>query len=67
MSQVLEQDVTQSDEFYQKEIHRMLEEMRKNNEIMKRDQDEIDWLKSQSRQTMKRIDENLARIERMLV
>lgn len=67
MSQVFEQDVTHSDEYYKKEIHRMLEEMQRNNEIMKRDQEEIDWLKQQSRETIKRIDANLAKIERILV
>ena len=60
MNQVLEQDVTQSDEFYKNEISRILEQIHLNNEIMKRDQEEIDWLKKQSRETMKRIDANLA-------
>ncbi len=67
MSQVLEQDVTESDEFYKSEIRRMVEQMRKNNEIMERDQQEIDLLKQKSRETLKRIDENLATIERTLV
>lgn len=67
MSQVLEQDTAQSNEFYKKEIRRMIEQMSKNNEIMKRDQDEIDWLKKQSRETLKRIDENIAIIERTLI
>ncbi|CAN5438717.1 hypothetical protein BH10ACI1_BH10ACI1_14270 [soil metagenome] len=66
MSQVLEPNATQSDEFYKNEINRMLEQIHLNNEIMKRDQEEIDWLKKQSRETMKRIDENLAIIERTL-
>jgi hypothetical protein len=66
MSQVLEQDATQSDEFYKNEIRRMLEKIHLNNEIMKRDQEEIDWLKKQSRETIKRIDANLAIIERTL-
>lgn len=67
MSQVLEQDVTESDEFYKSEIRRMVEQMRKNNEIMECDQQEIDLLKQTSRETLKRIDENLATIERTLI
>ena len=67
MSQVLNQEVVQTDEYYQQEIRRMLDEMRKNNEIMQRDQEEIDWLKQKSRETLKRIDENLAKIERTLI
>ncbi len=67
MSQVLEQDITESDEFYKNEIHRMVEQMRKNNEIMERDQQEIDLLKQKSREALKRIDENLATIERTLI
>jgi predicted phage gp36 major capsid-like protein len=67
MSQVLNQEVIQTDEYYQQEIRRMLEEMSKNNEIMQRDQEEIDWLKQKSRETLKRIDENLAKIERTLI
>lgn len=66
MNQVLEQDVTESDEFYKNEIRRMVEQMRINNEIMERDQQEIEWLKQKSRETLKRIDENLATIERSL-
>ena len=66
MSQVLEHEVTQSDEYYKKEVRRLIAEMQKNNEIMKRDQDEIDWLKKQSRETLKRIDANLETIERIL-
>ncbi len=67
MSQVLNQEVIQTDEYYQQEIRRMPEEMSKNNEIMQRDQEEIDWLKQKSRETLKRIDENLAKIERTLI
>ncbi|CAN5857971.1 hypothetical protein BH20ACI4_BH20ACI4_32540 [soil metagenome] len=66
MSQVLEQDVTQSDEFYKNEIHRMVEQMQRNNEIIERDQEEINQLKMKSRETLKRIDENLAKIEATL-
>ena len=66
MSQVLEQDITQSDEYYKKEVRRLIAEMQKYNEIMKRDQEEIDWLKKQSRETLKRIDANLAIIEKTL-
>ncbi len=66
MSQLLEQDITESDEYYKEEIRRIIEKMRMNNEIMERDQEEIDWLKQNSRETLKRIDENLAKIEAIL-
>ena len=66
MSQVLEQDITQSDEYYKKEVRRLIAEMQKNNEIMKRDQEEIDWLKAQSAKTMRQIQENLETIEKTL-
>lgn len=67
MNQVLNREAIQTDEYYQQEIRRMLEEMSRNNEIVQRDQEEIDWLKQKSRETLKRIDENLATIERMLI
>jgi hypothetical protein len=66
MSQILEQDVTESDDFYKTEIRRMIEQMRRNNDIIERDQEEIDWLKQKSSETLKRIDENLAKIEATL-
>ncbi len=67
MNQVLEQESIQSDEFYRQEINNLLSKIRLNNEKMERDQEEIDWLKKQSRETLNRIDENLFRIERMLI
>lgn len=67
MNQVLNKEAIQTDEYYQQEIRRMLEQMRRNDEIMQRDQEEIDWLKKKSRETLKRIDENLAIIERTLI
>ena len=67
MSQVLEQEITQSDEYYQQEVRRMLAEMQRKNEIMKHDQEEIDYLKQRSRETLQRIDENLVRIEAVLL
>ncbi|CAN5459397.1 hypothetical protein BH18ACI1_BH18ACI1_03270 [soil metagenome] len=66
MSQVLEQDIIQSDEFYKQEVHRMLAEMQRKNEKMERDQEEIDWLKKQSLESLRRIDHNLQRIEGFL-
>lgn len=66
MSQVLNQETMQTDEYYKQEVRRMLEEMRISNEIMKRDQEEIDWLKKQSAKTMRQIQENLAKIEKTL-
>lgn len=66
MSQVLEQDVTQTDEFYKAEFDRILEKIKLNNEIMERDQEEIDFLKQNSRETLKRIDKNLEKIEATL-
>lgn len=66
MSQVLEQDVTQTDEFYKAEFYRILEKIKLNNEIMERDQEEIDFLKQNSRETLKRIDKNLEKIEATL-
>ncbi|MGI8670620.1 MAG: hypothetical protein ACR2J3_12375 [Aridibacter sp.] len=66
MSQVLEQDVTQSDEFYKAEFYRILEKIKLNNEIMERDQEEIDFLKQNSRETLKQIDKNLEKIEATL-
>ncbi len=66
MSQVLEQDVTQSDGFYKAEFYKILEKIKLNNEIMERDQEEIDFLKQNSRETLKRIDKNLEKIEATL-
>ncbi len=66
MSQVLEQETLQSDEYYKQEVRRMLAEMQQKNEIMKRDQEEIDWLKEQSAKTMRQIQENLDKIEKAL-
>ena len=66
MSQVLEQDATQSDEFYREEFNRLMEKIKLNNQIIERDQEEIDFLKNQSRETLKRIDINLAKIEATL-
>ena len=66
MSQIIDQDAIRSDEFYKQEVHRMLNEMKHQNEKMARDQEEIDWLKKQSAETMIRIQENLERIEKVL-
>ena len=49
MSQVLNQETPQTDEFYKQEIHKMLVEMSRQNEKMNRDQEEIDWLKNNRR------------------
>lgn len=62
MSQILEQDAIQSDEFYKEEFRQLIEKIRLNNEIMERDQEEINYLKLKSRETLKRIDANLAKI-----
>ena len=66
MSQIIDQDAIRSDEFYKQEVHRMLNEMKHQNEKMSRDQEEINWLKKQSAETMLRIQENLERIEKVL-
>ncbi len=66
MNQVLEQDATKSDEFYKEEFNRLIEKIKVNNQIIERDQEEIDFLKQQSRETLKRIDINLAKIEATL-
>ena len=66
MSQVLEQEVTQSDEVYKEEFRQLIEKIKLNNEIIERDQEEIDWLKQKSREILKRIDINLAKIEATL-
>ena len=66
MSQVLNLEAVQTDEYYKQEVRRMITEMQKNNEIMKRDQEEIDWLKVQSVKTMRQIQENLEEIEKAL-
>jgi len=66
MSQVLDQDTIQSDEFYKQEIHQMLDEMQKKNKKMERDQKEIDELKARSAKTLKQIDIKLLEIERLL-
>jgi peptidoglycan hydrolase CwlO-like protein len=66
MSQVLDQETLQSDEYYQQEVRRMLNEMRKKNKKMERDQKEIDDLKAHSAKTLKQIDIKLLEIERLL-
>ena len=66
MNQILSQETLQSDEYYKQEVRRMLAEMQQKNEVMKRDQEEIDWLRGQSAQTMRQIQENLDRIEKVL-
>ncbi|MGI8639595.1 MAG: hypothetical protein ACR2MG_06535 [Pyrinomonadaceae bacterium] len=66
MSRVLEQDTIQSDDFYKQEVHRMLAEMQRKNEKIKHDQEEIDWLKKQSLESLRRIDQNLQRIKGFL-
>lgn len=67
MSQVLGQDVEQSDEFYKAEFYRILEKIRLNNEKMDRDQEKIDRLALKSKKTLKRIDEKIIEIEKTLV
>ena len=66
MSQVLDQETLQSDEYYQQEVRRMLNEMRKKNKKMECDQKEIDDLKAHSAKTLKQIDIKLLEIERLL-
>lgn len=66
MSQVTNQEVEQTEEFYKLEVQKMLAEMQIGNEKMRRDQEEIDWLKQQSVVTRHRIQENLERIEKIL-
>jgi hypothetical protein len=66
MSQILEQEVTKSDEYYKKEVRRMLEKIRLNNEKMDRDQVEIDRLKEQSREILDRIEVKIRNIEKLL-
>lgn len=66
MSQILNQETLQSDEFYKKEVHRMIDELQRKSEKMEHDQKEIDWLKEQSFNSLKRIDQNLTRIEGFL-
>lgn len=66
MNQVLNEEATLSDEYYQQEVRKMLAEINVNNEKMRRDQEEINWLKQQSAATRQRIRENLERIEKIL-
>lgn len=63
MNRILEQDAAKPDEFYKDEFNRLIEKIRFSNQIIERDQEEIDLLKQQSRETLKRIDINLAKIE----
>ncbi len=67
MSQVLEQDVEQSEEFYKAEFYKILGKIRLNNQKMDKDQEEIDRLKLKSNETLKRIDQKILEIEKTLV
>ncbi len=51
---------------YKAEFCRFIKKIKLNNEIMERDQAEINRLKQQSRETLKRIDINLAKNEATL-
>ncbi len=67
MSQILEQEVTQSDEYYKKEIRRMIKEMQFKNEQMDKTQLEIEKFQKRSAETLKRIDNNIQKIENILI
>ncbi len=67
MSQVLEQDVEQSEEYYKAEFDRIMEKIRLNNEKMDKDQEEIDRLSKKSKKTLERIDQKILEIEKTLV
>lgn len=66
MSQVINQETAQSEEFYKREVNRMLAAIQHSNEKMERSQEEIDWLKQQSSESLRRIDQNLRQIEEFL-
>lgn len=67
MSQVLEQDVEQSEEYYKAEFDRIMGKIRLNNEKMDKDQEEIDRLSKKSKKTLERIDQKILEIEKTLV
>ena len=67
MNQVLEQDVMQPNEFYKKEISRLLKEIRLKNEQMDNSQLEIEELEEKSAETLKRIDIKIQEIENILM
>ncbi len=67
MSQVLEQDVEQSDESYRAEFYKILDKIKLNNQKMESDQKEIDRLEIKSQKTLERIDQKIADIEKTLV
>ena len=66
MSQILDQEILQSDDYYKQEIHRIIDEFQKKNKKMERNQKEIDNLKKRSAETLKQIDIKLLEIERLL-
>ncbi len=66
MSQVLNTEVTQTDKFYEQEVYRMLGEIRRNNEKMERDQEEIDRLKKQSAKNLQRIEIKIQKLENLV-
>jgi hypothetical protein len=66
MSQVLNQETPQTDEFYKQEIHKMLAEMSRHNDKMNRDQEEISRLEMKSKNNLQRIEIKLQEIERIL-
>ncbi|MGI8670622.1 MAG: hypothetical protein ACR2J3_12385 [Aridibacter sp.] len=67
MSQVLEQDIEQSEEFYKAEFYKILEKIKLNNQKMKRDEEEFDRLELKSQKTLERIDQKILEIEKTLV
>ena len=67
MNQVFEQDATQPNEFYKKEISRLLKEIQLKNEQMDNSQLEIEKLEEKSAETLKRIDIKIQEIENILM
>ena len=67
MSQVLNQEATQTEEFYKREVYRMLNEIRGNNEKMELDQAEIDCSKERSAENLRRIEIKIQAIENLVM
>ena len=63
MSQIIEQDAIQSDEYYRREIGRLLEEITLKNKQMDETQTEIEELQKKSTENLKRIDIKIQEIE----
>lgn len=67
MSQVLNAKVTQTDEFYKREVYRMLDEIRRNNEKMESDQKEINRFKKTSAKNLQRIEIKIQALENLVM